>query len=514
MKKFLLITITLFLLAGTAFGQADEQNITSNSALELNHARSLWANSSNAAGLAFLPLQDYNKVSAYYNYETGNYKLQQEGDNFRSFGFNTNGAFRIGKIALWGNFTFADEYVTGSLYNTSRNELSSDMPFFVSDCFKSNWRRQYYEMDVKAAFPLGEKLTLGVELGYMVKQGAKQRDPRVTAVSYKIDVKPSLVFKINDMHHIGANFRYYDSFDRDGFSTSITYSHYELYIMGGFGNYFPTSIGGTGGIDPFYYNGSGLGGGLQYGFSNDKTAFLLDLTCNRRLIETFETPNKPQRRGDADNTTFGGKLQLLFKGATTHKFNLQVTSSATDGIEYLQKYVPEYLINSWVTIAKYIKSTYKQTDLSFQYDVFGGAATDYSWKAGAEALYNNRQDEYILPHSEFNVKNAYIGLHAGKNFFMKNGSKFFAGLNAGRKSNISGNYAFNVPEPNHELITGFFMKDFAYLMDNYWTVGLKLDLSIVLKAKSSFNIDLGWKLLSSQTLDNRNYFTASVAYIF
>jgi hypothetical protein len=516
MKKVLFI-VAVFLLPLFALGQEEWQPVTGYSSMELNYAQSLWFNSSNAAGMAVNPLRNYNILSAQYHYTEGGYKLQQEGDKTRSLLFNTNGALQLGKFFLWGDFTFADNYVTGTTYNTNLYEPQSDMPYYVADPNKSDWKKQYYDMALKVALPVWkERLTVGAEVHYTVKRAAKQLDPRSIVHSYGITVKPSIVVKITNRQHAGVSLLYQNTFDRNSFTNSLSYHSEPVYIMKGLGNYSPGVVGGTGGIGVFYYPANQYGGSLQYSITGDKSALLLDITYAAKKNEAFESPTKPRRRGTTDNKTTGGTLQLIRYGNnTTQKITAEAYRSVTDGVEYVQEYNSQYEINQWITIAEYVKSMYKSLWASVKYDLFIGTRHDYSWKTGVKILYADRQDEYFAPAALFNAQNGYAELSAAKNFAAGASSKILLGLNVGYKLNISGEYLYNGPDPASLPVTDFYAKDLAYLTASYLQAGCSISGSFVLKSKSSVNINIDWQWINpvEKTFD-RSLIKVAAAYIF
>ena len=115
-------------------------------AIEMNLIRSLWYDSENAAGMTVDTLQNYNMVSGAFDRTSGSLKSLQRGDRETSGTFNTNGARRIGRISLWGDFTFKNDYWTGTQYNTNRFFPSLDMPYYVADPNKGDWNKQLYDM--------------------------------------------------------------------------------------------------------------------------------------------------------------------------------------------------------------------------------------------------------------------------------------------------------------------------------------------------------------------------------
>ncbi|MDR3367500.1 MAG: hypothetical protein LBO71_11120 [Prevotellaceae bacterium] len=514
--KRCLLTLAVCFLSVTFYGQEAAQPVNTRSGMELSYAQSLWFHTSNAAGIAVTPLRSYSILSAQYAAAAGDYKLQQEGDKNRSMGFNTSGALRLGKLRLWGDFTFADSYVTGATYNTNRYEPKPDMPYYVADPNKSDWTKQCYDMALKAALPVWrERLVVGAEAHYTVKRAAKQLDPRSTVHGYDIAVKPSVVAKIAQRQHAGISLWYQNAFDRNTFTNSLSYHNEPVYIMKGLGSYSPDVVGGIGGIGVFYYPSYQYGGGLQYGITGSNTALLLDITGAKQKTEAFEAPSKPRRRGAADNTTIAATLQLIRSGSNTHKITVNAGQSATDGIEHVQEYDSRYEVNQWITIAEYVKSSYRRLWASLRYDLFAGVLHDYSWKAGVKTLYSNRQDEYLTPHSVFNAQNSYTELFAAKNFAVGASSKILFGLQLGYKLNIGGEYLYNGAEASSLLVTDFYPKDLSYLTRHYASVGGKLSWSFVVKSKSSIDFTLAgqWIKPAGATSD-RLFIKAEAAYIF
>ena len=515
MKNCLLIP-AVCLLSVSLYAQEAAQPVTGYSGMELNYARSLWFHTSNAAGIAVTPLRDYNILSAQYATVAGDYKLQQEGDRSRHTNFNTSGALLLGKFFLWGDFTFSDSYVTGATYNTNRYEPSPDMPYYVADPNKSDWKKQYYDMALKAALPVwNNRLVVGAEVHYTAKRAAKQLDPRATVHGYEIIVKPSAVAKIAGRHHAGLSLWYQNTFDRNTFTNSLSYHMEQVYIMKGLGNYSPDIVGGTGGIGVFYYPGNQYGGGLQYGVTGHNKALLLDITCATEKIEAFEAPAKPRRRGTADNTTIAAKLQLIRSGNCTHKITADAGRSATSGVEYVQEYDSRYEVNRWITIAEYVKSTYRRLWAALQYDLFIGNRDDYTWKAGIKTLYSDRQDEYLSPRSVFNAQNSYTELSGAKNFAIGASSKILFELQAGYNLNMGGEYAYGGAESASLPVTDFYPKDLDYLTSHYGKTGGSINASFLVKSQSSVNIRLAGEWLKpAGSASGRFLLNVQVAYIF
>jgi hypothetical protein len=494
----------------------EEKPVATYDALEGNRAQSLWFASSNAAGMAITPLYEYNLLEAQYNVASGHYKLQQQGDRERKVGMNVDGALQLGKFFLWGNFTFSDDYTTGSSYNTNRYESQPDMPYYVADTVKSDWKKQYYDMTCKVAFPLTGRIVLGGEIRYITRKAAKQLDPRSVLHNYAIELKPALIFSLNDRSHLGLNFLYQNTFDRNTFTNSLSDNSERVYIMKGLGNYSTGVIGGLASISPFYYPSDQYGAGLQYDATGTLGRLLAEITYTRQRTDAFEAPTKPRRRGATQKTEYEGYLQWLKPGVITHKATLHARYSSTDGIEYLQEYNSQFDINQWITIAQYVKSAYSDRQLSLRYDLYSGTPTDYSWKTGVNANYTHREDEYFSPQSLFNARNIYTETFAARRFLFGPTTTFHAGLNVGYRLNLDGEYLYNVPEPTSPIVQDFFTKDLEYLTTNYLQAGCNLYLSLALPSDASVNFKMQWQWInpSDNAVGDRHVAAAGIAYLF
>lgn len=482
MKKYTIIisAVLLGIFFGTpASAQENRKTYVYPASLEFNHARSLWFNSNNAAGLTVTPLDNYNEVSATCKFEDGDYKRQQSGDRITGTAFNTNGALRLGKVVLWGDFNFANRFDRASLYNTMLYQVADDMPYYVADPQVSNWKRQLYDMSLKAATPLlWDRLGIGITANYTTRTGAKQKDPRSTTYYYHVNVQPALILRLGQ-HYVGLNGLYENMFERTVPTNSDNQNDQPVFLMRGLGNYAVGTVGGLGGVGTFYYKGNKVGGGLEYG-KTGKFSFLLDLNYRLRVIDVFQSPTKPQRMGSTKNQTYRGNLQLMLDGALTNKLAIDYYRRSTDGVEYIQELDKTYEVQQWITIAKFIRSNYAFKALSLNYDLFMGREKGYGWRAGAKAVYSDRRDEYYLPDSHLSTENFYGEIFVKKNFDLGKYSALLAGLNGGYNKNLSGEYVYNGSYAESAVVTDFYAADFAFLTADYWQIGGNINFSFPL----------------------------------
>jgi len=327
--------------------------------IEMNLARSLWWSSNNAAGMSVMPLNKYSVVGLGYEMTSGDFKLTQDGEKENAVGFGTNGATSVGQTQLWGTFDYRNIVEKDASFITNLYDPHRDMPYYVADEVMSKFKKQSYDLGVKAAFPqLWGVVTPGMDLQYTTQTGAKQRDPR--SVTYYLTVKaaPSLLFELSGRSSLGLTFNYEYLYERSTFNRSDTEVDYPVFIMRGLGNYTSGVVSGSVGVGTFFYKGNRIGGGLQYGYTNnDDFSALVDVKYSYKVEDAFQTPTKKQNMGSTKQDLWGVDVQLLNDGEVyMKKLAISFLDRKTEGIEYVQELDSSFDVAEWVTLAKYVRS--------------------------------------------------------------------------------------------------------------------------------------------------------------
>lgn len=485
MKKIYLLLGLIGLSASVAFAQ----EIVREPHIEMNQARSLWWDSNNAAGLSVMPLDKYSIVGLDYNFEKGNFKLTQDGEKESSAGFFTNGATSVGKTQLWGTFDYRNIVEKDASFITNLYDPHRDMPYYVADAVMSKFKKQAYDLGVKAAFPqLWGFVTPGMDLQYTTRTGAKQRDPR--SVTYYLTVKanPSLLFELSGRSSLGLTFNYEYLYERSTFNRSDTEVDCPVYIMRGLGNYTSSFVSGSVGVGTFFYKGNRIGGGLQYGFNNgDGFSALVDAAYTYKVEDAFQTPTKKQTMGSTKQDLWKVSAQLLNENSENmQKLAISFLQRETEGIEYIQELDSSFEVAEWITLAKYVRSKYSFRNVGLKYDFFAKDGASYSWRAGIEGDYSHKSDEYILPASSLEAENMMLNLYVKKNIVLCNVISMHVGLNAGYNSNLKGEYNYTGAFETSGTVTEMYKNDIMYMSSDYWKFGGEITLAPAMKNASQY----------------------------
>ena len=487
MKKIYLL-LSLIGLSVASVASAQNSSVVREPEIEMNLSRSVWFNSSNVAGMSIVPLNRYSIVDFGYKGQNGNFKMSQQGDKESVVGFNTNGATSIGETYVWGNFDYKNIVEDGTKYITNLYDPQREMPYYVADGVESKFKKQSYDLGVKAAFPqLWGFVTPGCELQYNTNTGAKQRDPR--SVTYYLTVKaaPSLLFEISDNHHVGVAANYEYLYERSTFNRSDTEIDCPVYIMRGLGNYTAGVVSGSVGVGTFFYKGNKIGGSVQYGYNTDGAAALIDAGYSYKVEDAFQTPTKKQTMGSTKQNAWYVAAQLYEENdRKMDKIYASYNVRKTDGIEYIQELDQSFDVAEWVTLAKYVRSKYSYKVYDLNYEYYLKSNDSYKWKFGMNMKHTYKFDEYLLPAASFKAENDYCEVYAKRNFIMGSGkSTLLAGLNLGYNENIKGEYNYTGAYSDAETVTDMYENDIRYMSTDYLKCGAELTYSTLVSKNTS-----------------------------
>ncbi|NCC91240.1 MAG: hypothetical protein EOM01_12925, partial [Spirochaetia bacterium] len=188
-KGLLLTAVALQVMSYTT---AQEQRaLSSPLSIELRKARATWFESNNGAGIGLDSLQSYGTLEAGYQMTDGEFKREQQGEKERQLSVVTEGGQQLGNAYAWGRFSYNNETVRNTRFNTAMLDPYRGVPYYPVDPNLSDWKQQQYNLQMRVSSkPLLGRYLLGIQAAYNAETGAKQVDPRSELFLYSINVKP------------------------------------------------------------------------------------------------------------------------------------------------------------------------------------------------------------------------------------------------------------------------------------------------------------------------------------
>ena len=501
--------LALALIGAPSMGQTPE-------ALQMSKAGAVWFNSSNAAGMTVTSIAPFEAIDVNYHIADGDYRSYTEG-NSRNLTINAEGSTSLWKGKVWGKFSYDNITERDTKYNTLSLTLDEDNPFFVADNVLSWWKKQKYELEMKASTPLyKDRIGFGIDASYFTESGAKQIDPRGYGNEYSLVVKPAAILKFG-RHYAGIVLDYEKGNMRMTPINNAYMNSRDAFILHGLGNNEASLVSlVTTGVGQVFDKKNQYGASLQYSYSTDSFKVLADIYGNMRIWDLSHTPNRPEAIGSTKRTAFGGNVQMISENESFfHKLVASGAIRNTDGIEYVQVFNKDYNVQAYETVAENVKSKYSRIEAKVSYDMTRKSHDSYSWSVGAEAEYISRNDRYLLPVSTFKCSHLYAGLHGKKQFFLKKMSMSL-GANAGYCLGLDSEYGYQGTSASTPIVTDYFPHELSYLSASYLCAGLDYRISIHVSAENTLFAGVRAKMLrtGNELMKSRNIADISVGFVF
>lgn len=494
MKKitFISLLIGLSLFSARAGGGVPSP-VLNPAGLDNNFRNTLWFNSGNTAGLAFRPLAKFNNLNLTYNLEKGEFRPEHKGNSINDISLNTGGSLMLGDFMLWGDFSFRNKFEDGANYNLALYEVSDDMPYYYSDPNVSSWIKQEYELAAKMASPvLWGRMSFGLELQYITRVGAKQKDPRSETFKYNVMLLPSLAVSLGKGHILGVNGLFDNNFERSKPSLNNMMKSQKVIRSKGLGEGINAKVGDNDGVKTLSYKGMKYGGGIQYSYTGN-AELLVDIGYIARTVDGFENTKLPIRLGSTKSGDITGDIQFIFGNDKSNKLVLDALYSSTSGFEHVQKLDDTAFRQEWVLVSSNKMTTFTSVDASLAYDhLFGNEETKgYDWKIGAVASFVYDNWQYAAPLSYFTDMSVAAGLEGGKQFKFRK-STLMVGLSASFSKNLSGEYVYGGSRTDSWQVT-YYRNYNKYLTSDYVEAAGRVNYTFHAKKVNYYiDVDCGW----------------------
>lgn len=285
MKKTF-ITILCLLAAFGAFAQ----DIMDRAEYQYNIARSLWYNSSSAAGLAWEDMSPWRNVAASYSLANGAFTDSWNSQSQMDLSLAGDMMVEVGGFKVFADLSLERDLLGKCRYNTSLFDVAWDMPFYAAvnteEPFK--WRRSAASVGMNIASPLlvNDMLSAGLAFRMDLQGATKNADPKCRYRGLSLDFTPSATFAVNDENIVGLSLTYKVKPSRSILTSDDPSS--KVFFLSGLGEYTNRWVSGDIGIAPIDYNSKVLGVALQYNNYRDASDWLLELSLDKWKTNVLE----------------------------------------------------------------------------------------------------------------------------------------------------------------------------------------------------------------------------------
>lgn len=447
-------------------------------------SRTLWHESRNAAGLSVRPLPVFDLVEAEYDWTEGNWHRYPSPSSLNRLAFDTQGALKVGAFNLWGRFRYENLTEKGTRFNTILYDPYDDRQVFsVVDGTLSDWKKQNFDLEAKAALPLVPGLLYGgLDLHYIDYIAAKQHDPRCESYRYALSVRPSLALQAGK-HLMGLSLGYQRMYERTMPVVSASGSTHYVYKTLGLGNFVLDTAGGNNSIGTIFYTCNAFGGALQWGWKGP-VEFLLEAGADYFMTRTRESATQPYNMGSTNMLDAFASFRLL---TDRNHFSLKGNYRSTAAIYYSPVWVTSE--NRWVDTDALQTGRYTTLSADARWEHYLLSGDSWSWKFFADAAYTGRDESYILPKASLAWRDVSVLLGAGKRIPLRI-CVLEAGVEAGYIQNLGGGYRYDAVFPDTRLATEYYPYEAAILTKSRWQAALDFSSQFYIGSRMSLGLRL------------------------
>ncbi|WP_127129954.1 DUF6850 family outer membrane beta-barrel protein [Pseudoflavitalea rhizosphaerae] len=483
---------------------------TVNGKLQVAPLRNPWLSSQNAAGLSVLPVPSIGRTYIGGAIGDGDLKRPQQPTTARDFHFVSERYQSLQNASFYGKFSFHQKWDDDIRWSDVMDPYRRN-PYVVADSMGGDWKKQLYDLELKASTPVTDsrKLFLGAGIRYKVGTGARQNDPRPLAYTNDITLNPSLIWAASNSLKLGltGNFNFYK--EKLSFATSNYDDIHYRYRLAGLGYYYRDQTVS----ETRYYSGKTFGGSVQLQWEKENFRLLFDAGYSNRKEDAEDGTVQPRTYGDFTEQQYHGTLNAtLLTGSFSHQWEASWKTFDGDGRDNhygdaIGKEPPP-LVNSEIL------STTFYNEGAFHYRwIKDRFQDDFKWIVQASVIYSGMDNRYHNPRSRNTVDANEYRLSFTRNLVFADNKNFIWSANIALRDCFN-HYIDFVPSglQSNIVVDGLLNPDQEWLSSDMFKAGLSAEYRFPLKRGSETSLFVKaegniWKRINASQLGNasRNF---------
>jgi hypothetical protein len=512
------IIYLLSLFCGSA-AVAQDTLSTINGKLQVAPIRNPWLSTQNAAGLSVLPVSSLGRTYIGGAIEDGDLRRPQQPSMARDFHFVSERFQSLQNTSLYGKFSFHQKWDDGIRWSDVLDPYRRN-PYIVADSLGGDWKKQLYDLELKASTPVNDSrsLLLGAGIRYKVGTGARQNDPRPLTYTNDLTFQPSLIWAPSNALKLGlsGNFNFYK--EKLSYATSNYEDIHYRYRMAGLGFYYRDQTV----TEVRFYTGKTFGGSAQLQWEKDNVRLLADAGYSLRKEDAEDGTSQPRIYGDFREEQYHASLNAtLLTGNFTHQWEASWKTFDGDGRDnHYGDAVgkePPPLVNSDIL------STTFYNEGAFHYRwIKDRFQDDFKWMLQASVIYSGMDNRYNIPRSRNTVDANEYRIAFTRNLAFSDNKNFIWSAQLALRDCF--NYYIDFKPSGIQtniVVDGFLNPDQAWLSSDMFKAGLSAEYRFPLKhgAETALFVKAEgsiWKRINANDLPNasRNFASLTIGMTY
>ncbi len=515
MNKLFFRTLALICIICSTYKVQWAQDTTSARTLSRLLLENQWLNTNNIAGIAFNPYMSDGNFILRYGSKDGDLKYARSYSEEQSYSFNAQKAVRLNKMTFKGGIEYENLIQQGDTIWTARMDNLTRNPYILGDTTVGENKKDYITLNGGFAYQVNQKISAGIDINYMVGDGAKIKDPRPQSKLYKLEVQPGLIYSFKKAK-IGVSGQYFMGREKIKYETVKEYETHHFYYTFGLGQ----SVRHKGSYLIRNYYLKGFGGDLQFQYLMGKTKLFAGIGYLNQTEEAEDGSSKIEKRdaGDYQEDILHLFVMMNFNTRFLHSIKLGMDYCMGTGVEFLQE---PYSLDGetyYRTIAELEKYTLDEFTIGLQYNLAKPHnAYSNKWEFMLSSRKNNLSSEYLLEAQQEYTN--WVNRVQFNKYYYKDKNQFSFSVNGMSSYNLSGELKQLKPYEEEDFITWHRVTYPDYLLNTSTIFGGGLNLrygrnvNIIEGRRNMAYIDFGFNIFAgdnSQWKDNKTFETYSI----
>jgi len=366
----------------------------------------LWLSTNNAAGSIYNPYEPDGDFSFGYNRKEGELRYRQQSPEEDIFSLIINKSKRIKNIVFNGGISYYNLQQKDVGWTSRMNPMTRN-PYLLADSLFGLYKKDYVALKGGVAILLSKRIALGLNLNYLVGDGARIKDPRPKNRIYSLKVLPALIYSFETLK-VGLNLQYVMGREEIKYNTKEQSTTYRFFRTFGLGK-TSTPVNGWNYYRNYYLDG--YGGDLQFDYKWGNSKVLTGAGYLFKKEASEDGKGIPQKgdAGDYKERVINFYSVFNRKKRLNQQFSFQLEACLGTGVEYLEEPYIEKGITYYRTIAELENYSLIQLTPIVNYAI----AKPYNelmnkWELNVHAGADIFQSEYI-----YEAESSYTNLNAG-----------------------------------------------------------------------------------------------------
>jgi hypothetical protein len=293
----------------------------------------IWINSSNPAGILFFEkFIPVNLLEMGYSHEKKELHFPAEPGMTSVFSGKAQGYRKIGKLTSYGSFSYENDHYY-DLYFNNTMIFDPDNPYILGDSVGGPQRKEGFALNGKLAYPLSEKLSIGINTDYQNYIGAKNMDPRNKNIISSLEIIPGIIYSSGN---ISAGISGGPVIFNNDVSIQVMEFNYDMYQFMGYG-YFKLLKNVVNYSNAYF--GKGIKSEVQFRFQKSNYSNFTTLGFKSYSEEVRYGGTYRLTDGISDQLVFSFNNYQVLKGTnTTSELNLSFKKFYLKGTQVMQHF--------------------------------------------------------------------------------------------------------------------------------------------------------------------------------